>query len=380
MSIYYEDDYSPCQVQCLLCLCTKNLKQANQNSFHKICSDCFENIKNSSGPENNLGCKSSCNICSSLIKVIFSMPLQDDQLKPLEQKSNPVSLPSATINPPQPSYSTVQAISLSAPSAPSTAFSHSNTSSSPNYSTNPAASIAKSGKFPVIPAVPNVPTVPNAPNSSKALAQANYPSPSLKTADSNAPNSTLASLPPSNPGFTQQSANKTIAKAGQGSRAVQPVRPGRPANQKYFNCEHHYCESCKNKVQGCVVCKIEVEGRCVACNRNSRFSKLGDYWACEYCGKTSLECIACQNFDVLSPDELCMSCSCSWSGGVVCDKNHKFCMRCVKKMSNICFLCTGDQSFKCKFCKTIDILCHNSVCPYCYSRSKASYCVLCKQP
>lgn len=373
MNVYYEDDYSPCQIKCLLCLSSTDLLNANQNNFHKICPSCLEASKNSSGPENSLGYKSPCRICNSLTKIIFSTLIQDPQPKKPEQTANPLTVPRVPRDPrdprdPQPSYSTIPIQPSPLPS-----YSTMSPSVSSTYNTNPVATIPKPGKFPDVPLIPYPPKFPS---------MANYSPSNSQNTDSSVPSLAIPSLASNNLGLSQQSPNKDTLNSGREFRNAnhaKPVRPERSNNQKFFNCEHFYCQACRNKVQDCLVCRVKAEGKCVVCGKHAKLCKVGDYWNCEDCGYRSLECIACQSFDVLAPDELCLTCSCSWSGGFVCDRNHKFCKRCISKMNNNCCVCSGYKNFECKFCKTFDILCKSSVCPYCYSKSQQTYCILCKQ-
>lgn len=141
-----------------------------------------------------------------------------------------------------------------------------------------------------------------------------------------------------------------------------------------YKCEHAYCRNCKKKNQECPICRLKMKTKCCICNRSVILEKKGDLWFCPYCNNYSLECLACSKFTYRMALKLkCDLCECECTSNKKC--SHKFCKIHDKSP---CVLCTNKPEFMCKFCNVIDVLCKNSICPYCSIKSSIKFCLLCK--
>jgi hypothetical protein len=200
----------------------------------------------------------------------------------------------------------------------------------------------------------------------------------------NSPNEEIKSPAQLNPSISpvikKSQEKKTVTlnnKTKQGAHQIGPVIVNRAKLEKCSECDHHYCETCSVNLQNCMICKKKlVNVICSICNRGVALNKRGDFWECSFCNLLSLECFSCKTFgSALDISEKCTTCNCQKSSNDLC-KVHQLCERCFKKMGNKCEICTKD-SLKCKSCNTYDIMCFNSLCPYCYYKTKRPYCLSC---
>lgn len=145
----------------------------------------------------------------------------------------------------------------------------------------------------------------------------------------------------------------------------------------YFKCLHTYCMECHKKYTECIFCRTKQKSNCPICNKVVNLEKKGDYWFCPYCQFYSIECIACskQNFALLKGQK-CEICECE-SKPCEFPCGHRFC-EAHKKPT--CEVCENKWLYRCKYCKTFDSLCKNSICPYCSNKSSKKFCLLCKLP
>ena len=144
-----------------------------------------------------------------------------------------------------------------------------------------------------------------------------------------------------------------------------------------YKCGHVYCGSCRKKNEECPFCRVKQRKKCCICYRSVILEKKGDFWFCPYCLYFSLECLACSISTYRLPlKQKCEVCNCECiESNTPC--KHKFCKTHTKSP---CRLCLSSTEYECKFCKALDVLCKNSICPLCSIKASKKFCLLCKAP
>lgn len=144
-----------------------------------------------------------------------------------------------------------------------------------------------------------------------------------------------------------------------------------------YNCLHTYCKDCHNKHPECIFCRKKQKSNCPVCNRDVVLEKKGDYWCCPYCKFYSIECLACSKKTfALTKVQMCQICECE---AIPCNFlcKHQYC---ESHKKSACAICSDVWLYRCKYCKSFDSLCKNSICPYCSTKSLRKFCLLCKLP